>query len=387
RATERGDRGVRRERDRAGPGGGRDRIERAGSAGPGPIERQRLVAHGHRVEDLQGGSRGDRRTGRRRSVRGAQGRAVVDDHQISGDRQRAREAVRSVELDVPATGLDHIVRAANDAGPLQLVAADEVDSDVGAEGHVEVEGVDLRSGCAGAGDAAAEKRDRVPSERIAVCVEGDRVEGGARREVVVVGQRGGRDSARKDEIVAGYGKHVPVGGGRPVRVGAEPRPRSRGGGERRHGEEGQTERGTEHQSAHGTPSPSTPRTGNCLECTNPRRDAQPSSAGGSVRSPARFSFRSMARRISSSRSRGSGRPLASQSLGYIEIAVKPGSVLISLTRTRSVPRSRKKSTRAIPDTPHSRKTSTARRLATCATASETGAGISSFALSSRYLSS
>ena len=40
-------------------------------------------------------------------------------------------------------------------------------------------------------------------------------------------------------------------------------------------------------------------------------------------------------RMSSSRSFGSGRPDASQSFGYIEIAVKPGSVLSSLTRTRS----------------------------------------------------
>ena len=65
--------------------------------------------------------------------------------------------------------------------------------------------------------------------------------------------------------------------------------------------------------------------------------------------------------MSSSRSFGSGRPVASQSFGYIEIAVKPGSVFSSLTSTRSVPRSRKKSTRAMPETPPTRKTSTASR--------------------------
>src|SRR5207249_3278518 len=38
--------------------------------------------------------------------------------------------------------------------------------------------------------------------------------------------------------------------------------------------------------------------------------------------------------------------VASHNFGYIEMFVKPGMVLISLTRMRFVPRSRKKSTRA-----------------------------------------
>ena len=75
---------------------------------------------------------------------------------------------------------------------------------------------------------------------------------------------------------------------------------------------------------------------------------------------------------------GSARPgasaaagrLASQSFGYIEIDVKPGSVSSSLTRTRPLPRSRKKSTRAMPERPQSSKTSTASRRTSSATAGD-----------------
>ncbi len=112
-----------------------------------------------------------------------------------------------------------------------------------------------------------------------------------------------------------------------------------------------------------------------------------SSFGGSCERRLRRSARSNARRMSSSRSFESGSPDASQSRGYMEIAVKPGSVLSSLTRTRSEPRSRKKSTRAIPDVPQTRKASTASRRTSAATASGSGAGTSSFAPFSTYLSS
>src|SRR5262249_31551978 len=79
-----------------------------------------------------------------------------------------------------------------------------------------------------------------------------------------------------------------------------------------------------------------------------------------------------ARRMSSSRRAGRGRPEACQRRGYIEMAVNPGSVLSSLTRTRPVPRSRKKSTRAIPETPQTRNARTARSRTVAAGASGNG---------------
>ena len=93
----------------------------------------------------------------------------------------------------------------------------------------------------------------------------------------------------------------------------------------------------------------------------PERSRLGQLGGGSWERRSRFSLRSIARRMSSSKSSASGRPLASQSFGYIEIAVKPGRVFSSLTSTRSVPRSRKKSTRAMPEIPARRKALTARR--------------------------
>ena len=53
----------------------------------------------------------------------------------------------------------------------------------------------------------------------------------------------------------------------------------------------------------------------------------------------------------------------------MEIAVKPGRVFSSLTRTRSVPRSRKKSTRAMPEIPAARKAFTASARTSSETAS------------------
>ena len=48
---------------------------------------------------------------------------------------------------------------------------------------------------------------------------------------------------------------------------------------------------------------------------------------------------------------GRGVPSCSISLGYMLMEVKPGMVLISLMRTRPVPRSTKKSQRASPSQP------------------------------------
>src|SRR6202008_597099 len=61
--------------------------------------------------------------------------------------------------------------------------------------------------------------------------------------------------------------------------------------------------------------------------------------------------RSMPRAISRSMRREYLSSVASQSLGYMEMLVKPGMVLISLRKMRFVPRSRKKSTREEPDAP------------------------------------
>ena len=84
---------------------------------------------------------------------------------------------------------------------------------------------------------------------------------------------------------------------------------------------------------------------------------------------------------------GSGRPLASHSFGYMEIAVNPGSVFTSFTRSRPVPFSKKKSTRAIPERRQARNTRIESSRASSRTSALTSAGMTSFALSSRYLSS
>ena len=56
-------------------------------------------------------------------------------------------------------------------------------------------------------------------------------------------------------------------------------------------------------------------------------------------------YRANAASISLFSSSFSGRPASLQSIGYMLMEVKPGSVLTSLKTTRSVPFSRKKSTR------------------------------------------
>src|SRR5450756_355880 len=67
------------------------------------------------------------------------------------------------------------------------------------------------------------------------------------------------------------------------------------------------------------------------------------------------------------------------------MVVKPGMVLISFRYSLPVPRSRKKSTRAIPQQSTARKASTARRRTSAVASSGIGAGISNFELSLTYL--
>ena len=79
-------------------------------------------------------------------------------------------------------------------------------------------------------------------------------------------------------------------------------------------------------------------------------------------------------RTSRSRSFGSGSPVASHIFGNIEIGVNPGSELISLRRTRCVPRWRKKSTRAKPSPPRTSNARAARLADLLARASGRSAG-------------
>src|SRR5207248_2033360 len=67
-----------------------------------------------------------------------------------------------------------------------------------------------------------------------------------------------------------------------------------------------------------------------------------------VFSARRAACRAIARSMSRLTSSRGPIPLASQSLGYIEIAVKPGMVLISFTRKTLSAVRKKQSTRAIP---------------------------------------
>jgi len=71
----------------------------------------------------------------------------------------------------------------------------------------------------------------------------------------------------------------------------------------------------------------------------------------------------------------------------MEIGVKPGSELISFTRIRPLPRSRKKSTRAKPAPPSTSNAAMARLRTSLATAGGRSAGITLRDLSSMYLSS
>src|SRR5262249_37734364 len=97
----------------------------------------------------------------------------------------------------------------------------------------------------------------------------------------------------------------------------------------------------------------------------------------------RASARSM-RRVTSSRG---GMPLASHILGYIEIAVKPGMVLISFTSSSPSSR-RKKSTRAIPLASSTWNARTAKRCTRSMSAGDTRAGIEIVApCSSTYFAS
>jgi hypothetical protein len=71
----------------------------------------------------------------------------------------------------------------------------------------------------------------------------------------------------------------------------------------------------------------------------------------------------------------------------MEMAVKPGRVLISLTKMRLVPRSRKKSQRAKPAAPMALKAATPRRRTSSAFSFGSFAGMIVWALPSAYLSS
>src|SRR5439155_6607474 len=98
-------------------------------------------------------------------------------------------------------------------------------------------------------------------------------------------------------------------------------------------------------------------------------------------------WRSRASSTSRSMSFAYGSPVASHSLGYMLIGVKPGMVLISFTKSPPVRRSRRKSTRAMP----AQSTASKARIASCWTRltsrGRSLAGIISSEPSLRYLAS
>jgi hypothetical protein len=79
-------------------------------------------------------------------------------------------------------------------------------------------------------------------------------------------------------------------------------------------------------------------------------------------------------------------PLAIHSFGYIEMGVKPGMVLISLSRKPRPPSSKKKSTRDRPSQRNAVKDWSASACTSAVCAGVSGAGTSACEPSSTYLS-